>query len=116
MSRTRAVHPPPGDLTRLLATERHLAERLHAARAEAEALLVRARSDAEQREATLAAELELDQRRMAERLVRERRKREREIADDAQRQVSTYSDVSDERLTAIARGLARRLLDDESGP
>ena len=100
----------------MLDTERQLAERLHAARSEAEALLVRARSDAEQREATLAAELESDQQRMTERLIRERRKREREIADDAQRQVSAYTDVSDARLTAIARALARRLVDDESAP
>jgi hypothetical protein len=74
---------------------------------------VRARSDAAQREAALATELEADERRMAERLVRERRKREREIADDAQRPISAYAGVSDERLTAIARALAR-LVDNES--
>ena len=100
----------------MLDTERRLALRLQTARAEAEALMTRARSDAEQREATLGAELESDQQRMAERLIRERRKREREIADDAQRQVSAYAGVSDERLTAIARALARRLVDDESAP
>jgi vacuolar-type H+-ATPase subunit H len=114
MSRTSAVHPPSGDLTRLLDTERQLAERLRAARAEAEALLTRARSDAEQCEATLAAELESDQRSMAERLLGERRQREREIADDAQRQVGAYANISDARLTALARALARRLLDDQS--
>ena len=116
MTRDSSVHPASGDLTRLLDTERRLAERLRAARAEAEAVLARALSDAEQREASLAAELDADQQRMAQRLVRERRKREREIADDAQRQVSAYADVSDERLTALARALARRLLDDESAP
>ena len=100
----------------MLDTERQLAERLRAAGSEAEALLARARSDAEQREATLAAELESDQQRMAERLIRERRKREREIADDAQRQVSAYAGVSDERLTAIAHALAHRLLDDQTSP
>jgi vacuolar-type H+-ATPase subunit H len=114
MSRNSAVQPPAGDLTRLLDTERWLAERLQAARSEAEALLARARSDVEQREATLAAELESDQRSMADRLLGERGKREQEIADAAQRQVSAYVDVSDERLTAIARALTRRLLDDES--
>ncbi len=116
MTRNSSVHPASGELTRLLETERQLAERLRAARAEAESVIVRARSDAEQREASLAAELDADQQRMAQRLIRERRKRERDIADDAQRQVSAYADVSDERLRAIARGLAHRLLDDESGP
>jgi vacuolar-type H+-ATPase subunit H len=113
MSRKSAVPPASGDLTRLLDTERRLAERLQAARAEAEVLLARARSDAEQREATLAAEQVSDQRSMADRLLGERAKREQEIAADAQRQVSAYVDVSEERLTAITRTLARRLLDDE---
>ena len=105
-----------GDLARLLETERRLAERLESARAEADALVAHAREAAEQREATLAAELESDQRSMADRLLGERAKREQEIADAAQRQISAYADVSDERLTAVARALARRLLDDESAP
>ena len=116
MTRNSSVHPASGDLTRLLETERQLAERLRSARSEAEALLARARSDAEQREAMLAAELELDGRSLTERLIAERGKGEREIADDAQRQVSAYADVSDERLTTIARALARRLLEDQSAP
>lgn len=105
-----------GDLARLLETERRLGERLQSARAEADALVARAREAARQREARLAAELESDERSMAERLLDERGKREHEIADAAQRQVSAYADVSDERLTAITRALAHRLLDDESGP
>ena len=100
----------------MLDTERQLAERLRAARAEAEALLVRARVNAAQREAKLAAELELDERSLTERLIGEREKHEREIADDAQRRLSAYADVSDERMTALARALARRLLDDETVP
>ena len=116
MSSNPAVHPSPGDLTRLLDTERQLAERLRAAREEAEALLARARSDAEQHEATLASELESDERSMAERLLSERRKREQEIAVEAHCQGRAYADVSDERLTAIARVLAHRLLDGETAP
>lgn len=105
-----------GDLARLLETERRLGERLQSARAEADVLVAHAREAAGQREALLAAELESDQRSMADRLLGERAKREQEIAVAAQRQVSAYADVSDERLTAIARTLARRLLDDESAP
>ena len=116
MSRNPVVPPPSGDLTRLLDTERQLADRLRAARAEAEALLARARSDAGQREARLVAELELEERSLTERLIGERTTREREIAADAQRQVSAYADVSNERLTTIARALARRLLDEEKAP
>ena len=107
--------PPAGDLARLLDTERRLGERLQAARAEAEALVAQARAAAEKREAALAAQLETDQRLMGERLERERRKREREIADAAQREVEAYERVSAERLKGIARALAPRLLDDESG-
>ena len=47
-----------GDLARLLETEARLEERLRAARAEAEALIGRARAEAAAREAGLAAELE----------------------------------------------------------
>jgi vacuolar-type H+-ATPase subunit H len=104
------------DLTRLLDTERRLAERLRSARGEAESLIAQARTDVEQREAGLAAELEADERRMAERLARERRKREREITDEAQRQVDAYASVSGQRLGAVVHTLASRLLDDESAP
>lgn len=101
------------DLARLLETERRLGERLRASRAEAEALVERARLAAEQREAALAAEFELDERRMRERLTRERHKREREIAADAERQTETYRRVSSEELGKIARQLEHHLLDDE---
>ena len=106
---------PATDLTRLLDTERRLAERLRSARAEAESVIARARADVEQRETALAAELEADERRMSERLARERRKREREIADEAKRQVDAYTGVSAQRIGAIVHALTRRLLDDEKG-
>jgi hypothetical protein len=104
---------PAGELARLLDTERRLGQRLQSARAEAEALVAHAREAAAQREAALAAQLETDQRRMAERLTRERRKREREIAAAAERDVEAYERVSAPRLKEIARALAPRLLDDE---
>jgi len=107
---------PATNLTRLLDTERRLAERLQAARADAESVVAQARADVAQREAALAAELEADERRMTERLARERRKREREIADDAQRQIDAYAGVSTQRLSAVVRTLAPRLLDDERAP
>jgi vacuolar-type H+-ATPase subunit H len=110
-------HPvPAGDLARLLDTEHQLGERLRSARAEADVLVAHARAAAEQREAALAAELEAEQRLMGERLQRERRKREREIADAAQREVEAYQRVSNQRLAEIGRALAPRLLDDEGGP
>ena len=107
---------PAGDLARLLETERRLGERLRSARAEAEALVAQAHADVAQREAALAAELEGDERRMTERLARERRKREREIADEAQRQIDAYAGVSAQRLSAVVRTLASRLLDGERAP
>lgn len=113
MTRDAAVHPPPGDFTRLLDTERRLAGRLHAARAEAESIVARARAAAAQREAALAAQLETEERRMAERLTRERRKREREIVAAAEHEVEAFARVSTQRLKEIARTLAPRLLDDD---
>lgn len=107
---------PAGDLARLLDTERRLAERLRSTHAEADAVIAQARVDAEQREAALAAELEADERRMTERLAGERRQREREVADDAQRQIDAYAGVSTKRLSALVRTLAPRLLDDEGAP
>jgi hypothetical protein len=104
---------PSTDLTRLLDTERRLAERLQSARAEAESVIARARADVAQREAALAAELEADERRMTERLALERRARERDIADEAERQVNAYAGLSAERLSATVHALARRLLEDE---
>jgi vacuolar-type H+-ATPase subunit H len=107
---------PAGDLARLLDTERRFAERLRSVRAEAESVIARARAEGERLEAALAAELEADQRRMVERLTRERRKREREIAAEAEHQVSVYVGVSAQRLDAVAHALGRRLLDDASSP
>ncbi|MGH7521403.1 MAG: hypothetical protein ACREMI_08995 [Gemmatimonadales bacterium] len=102
-----------GDLAQLLETERRLAERLQAAHVEAEALVAQARAAAERREATLAAQLEADQRLMGARLERERRKREREIEAAAEHEVEAYARVSTPRLKEIARILAPRLLADE---
>lgn len=107
---------PQRDLARLLETERRLAERLQSARAEADALVARTRSDVQQREAALAEELEGDERRLMDRLVRERQQREREIAEAGRREVESYERVSEQRLAEIARQLRVRLLDDESGP
>jgi vacuolar-type H+-ATPase subunit H len=107
---------PARDLARLLATERRLDERLHAAQTEAELLVTHAREDAERREAALAAELERDEQRLTERVTRDRRKREQEIADAATRQIAAYRDVSPERLALLARQLGNRLLDDETAP
>ncbi len=107
---------PAGDLARLLETERRLGERLRSARSEAEALVAQARADVAQREAALDAELEGDERRVTERLARDRRKREREIADEAERQVAAFAAVSAQRVRAVVRTLTQRLLDDESAP
>jgi len=104
---------PAGDLARLLDIERRLGERLQSARAEAEALVAHAREAAAQREAALAAQLDIEERRMGERLTRERRKREREIVVAAEHEVEAYARVSTQRLKAIARTLAPRLLDGE---
>lgn len=105
---------PAGDLARLLDTERRLGERLQSARAEAEALVAHAREAAVQREAALAAQLEADERLMSARLQRERRKREREIAAVAQREVEAFQRVSARRVAEVARIVAGRLLDEDS--
>lgn len=102
--------PPPGELARLLDTERRLEERLRQARAEAEALVVRAREDGAAREAALAAELAALERRLDEALEAERRQREAELAAAAERDAAAYAAVPAARLAAVARVLAERLV------
>jgi hypothetical protein len=107
--------PHQGDLVRLLETERQLEARLMEARAEAKALVARAQTEAEGRETALAAELEAEERRLGDALEVERRRREAEIAEAASREAETYERVPAARLAAVARSLARRLVDQE-GP
>ena len=114
MTHASSVHA--GDLERLLETERRLAELLQAARAEAEALVAQAQAAAAAREAALAASLEADERLADERLGGEHRKREREIADDAQRQIDAYQRIPASRLSEIAKTLTRRLLEEDGAP
>lgn len=114
MTHASSVHP--GDLERLLETERRLGERLRAARAEADALVSRAQAAAVAREAALAAELEAEERLSDERLGREHREREREIADDAQRQIDAYQRIPAKRLSEIATRVTRRLLEEDGAP
>ena len=105
-----------GDLARLLETERRLGERLRAARADAEALVSQAQTAAAQREAALATELVAHERQTDERLGREQRTRERDIADDAQRQIEAYEQIPAARLAEVAKSLARRLLEEDDTP
>ena len=111
MTHASSVHA--GDLERLLETERRLGERLRAARAEADALVTQAQAAAVARDAALAGELESEERLADERLGREHSEREREIADDAQRQIDAYERIPARRLSEIAKHLARRLLKEE---
>lgn len=113
---THASSVQAGDLARLLETERRLGERLRAARAEADALEAQAQTAAERRDAALAADLEDEERLADERLSGEQRKREREIADDAQRQIEAYQRIPARRLTELAKTLADRLLEEDDTP
>ncbi len=101
---------PQGDLARLLETERRLEERLHAARAEAEALVARAQQEADRQGAALEAELADGARRLEESLAAEGRRRTAEMADAAAREAEAYERVTAARLAAVARALAERFL------
>lgn len=105
---------PSSDLARLLETERRFGEQLRAARAEADVLVAQAQAAAERGEAALAAELEAEERLADERLGREYRTREQEIADDAQRQVEAYTGIPASRLAEVALALSRRLLEEDT--
>ncbi|HET9386757.1 MAG TPA: hypothetical protein VFO67_16610 [Gemmatimonadales bacterium] len=111
---THAASVQVGDLARLLETERRLGEQLRAARAEADVLVAQAQAAAERGEAALAAELEAEERLADERLGREYRKREQELADDAQRQIEAYAGIPATRLAEVARTLSRRLLEEDT--
>lgn len=105
-----------GDFARLLETERRLEEQLGRAHAEADALVAQAQAAAAEREAALAAELEGEEQLADERLGREHRKREQEIAGDAQRQIDAYQRIPARRLSEVAKTLARRLLEEDRAP
>ena len=111
---THAASVQVGDLARLLETERRLGEQLRAARAEADVVVAQAQAAAERGEAAFAADLEAEERRADERLDREYRMREREIADDAQRRIEAYAGIPASRLADIATALARRLLEEDT--
>ena len=114
MTHASSVHA--GDLARLLETERRLGERLRAACLEADALVAQAEAAAAARESALAAQLEDEERLADERLGSEQREREREIADDAPRQIGAYQRISSQRLAEVATTLANRLLEEDGAP
>jgi prophage DNA circulation protein len=107
---------PQNDLQRLLATERRLADRLAAARAERDRVIAAAETAAQAREAALAADLESAEGRLREALAAEQRQREQEIARAAEREVAAYEAVPQSRLAEIVQLLQRRLLDEERAP
>lgn len=115
---TSASPVPQNDLQRLLATERRLAERLAAARAERDRVVAEAEAAAKAREAALAADLEGAERRLRDTLTAERRQREQEIAAAAEREIASFEAVSQQRLAEIVQLLERRLLgeDDRGAP
>ena len=118
MSRAAAVPTPAspqGEFARLLETERRLDERLRQARAEAEALVAAAQAEAARRETALAAELEGDALRLDAELAAEQRRREQEVADAARAEGEAYDGVAPARVTAIALGLAPRLIGGAGG-
>jgi len=103
------------DLERLLATERRLAEQLTAARGASEVLIAEADAQAKAREQALDAELEREQRRLADSLAEEQRHGEREIAATADQQVAAFAAVPPDVVTGLARELALRFLAREDG-
>lgn len=113
---TNASSVQAGDLQRLLEVERRLGERLRVARAEADALVLQAQTAVAAREAALAAELETAERLADERLAGEQRAREREIADDTQRQIDAYERIPAGRLSEIAETIGRRMLEEDAAP
>jgi hypothetical protein len=100
----------------LLATERRLEERLRAARAERDQVIARAQAAAESRERAVAAELELEQRRLADGLEAERRQGEQDIAAAAERQAAAFEGIPPESVAAIARDLALRFFAGKAAP
>jgi hypothetical protein len=82
--------------------------------AEAEALVAAARETATAREAALAAELAADGRRLERAVADERRRREAELARDAERQVRLFDELGADRVAALAREVVDRVIGAES--
>ena len=105
---------PPGDLQRLLETERRLGERLQAARAERDRWIADAEAAAATAERTLAEEIAQDERLLEERVEQEAARGEQEIAARAYTAVAAWGGIPDDRIVVIARELAQRFIAEQS--
>jgi vacuolar-type H+-ATPase subunit H len=107
---TASPSPPQGEFTRLLETERRLAERVQQARMEADGIVAAAQAEAAQREAALAAEVAAAREALDQAFDTERQKRAAEIAAAAAREAAAFERIPAERVAAVARGLAEQVL------
>ena len=113
---SRGPNSPAGEeLGRLIETERRLAARVEAARAEARVLLDRARAEA----ATVGAEAErriaAARRDVEERLAAEYATRGVEIDQEGSRRASRFASASDAQVEELARFALARLLSAPAG-
>lgn len=104
----------PGELTRLLETERRLEGELRKARARADALRAEAVEAARRRVAGIDAALTAAEQALTTELTAERRRRQEEITADADRTIARYEGLDDTRLLAVARQLVALFLADWS--
>jgi vacuolar-type H+-ATPase subunit H len=101
------------DLARLLETEARLEERLHRARDEATRLVAAAREAAVACEATLAAQVEADARRLGETLHAEYERAAAAAAATAGQEAERLDAVTDARVAALARHAVSRVIGTE---
>lgn len=109
MPTSRSI-PPADDLSRLVDTERHLAERLAAARGEAQQIVEAARSAAEDAERTLERELVNSLAALRGQAEEERDRQIATLAGAAQAQVESLDGLPLKRLAALAELVLDRLL------
>lgn len=104
MSKTVPAAPArAGDLEALLELERTLAERLAAARVEAQRLLEDAHADAAAREAKIEAELAASAEELRARLTVERERRLAAVAEEGRQRIAAW-DAADDSTVARAAG------------
>jgi vacuolar-type H+-ATPase subunit H len=105
-----AVPARAGDLEALLELERTLAQRLAAARAEADRILEDARADVAKREAALEAELAASAEELRTRLTAERDRRLAAVAEDGRQRAAAWDGAADSAVVRAAGMVADALI------
>jgi len=112
MAPSQSASPPraSGDLQALLDLERSIAERLAAARNEADAITRAARDEVARREAGFEAELAAARAQVESRVAQERERRLAAVRDEFRRRTARWEQLDQPRIDRAARAVVAALV------